>query len=258
MNYLPRNKAKSSHWKKALILALLFGLGALLFSFFGGFIVSAISPIWRAENAVSRALSRSFEYWHSKQVLIDENVSLRNKVTALALERDALALSLSEGHSLSELLGRKHQEGEVIASVLTRPPQSPYDLFIIDAGTKEGLATGSRVSLPGGAVVGIVSDIFPSSAKVKLFTTPGEKTEAVLERGNIPVILVGRGSGNFRVTVPRETVVVVGDRIVSADVHYSLLGVVEDVEVTATDSFKEILARSPANIFAVRLVSASP
>jgi len=258
MNYLLRNRSRTSYWKKVVTLVGLFVVGALLFALLGGTIVSTVSPIWRTENGLVRIFRNSFEYWHKKQTLIDENVSLRERVTALEFEKASLTLSLTQEQTLSTLLGRGRREGEVIASVLTRPPQSPYDLFVIDAGESDGITLGSRVSLPEGPLLGVVSDLFSSSAKVRLFTTVGEKTEAVLERGNVPVTLEGRGAGNFRIKVPRETATVIGDKVISADVNYRLLGIVEDIEVSPTDSFKEILVKSPANIFAVRLVSVSP
>ena len=61
-------------------------------------------------------------------------------------------------------------------------------------------------------------------------------------------------AGNFQIEVPRETVVERGDRVLSADIFLHLVAVVEDVSVEPTDSFKEVLARSPANIFNIRYV----
>ncbi len=258
MNYLPRNKFRYSYWKKISWLFTCFIVLALILSLFGGKVVSVVSPVWRGEHFLSRFLGPTLEYWRGKQALVDENISLREKVTALEFEKSTLTLALNQEHSLEALLGRLPQPGEVIASVLTRPPQSPYDLFIIDAGERDGIAVGAQAGLPEGPLLGTISDVFASSAKVKLFSSAGEKTEAVLERGNTPVILEGRGGGAFRVKVPRETPAVIGDRIISADTSYRLLGVIEDISVSSTDSFKEISARSPANIFDVRLISVSP
>ena len=142
--------------------------------------------------------------------------------------------------------------------MLTRPPQSPYDLIITDAGEHEHVVIGSRVRLLEGSEIGVVSEVESHFSRVKLFSTSGEKTNAVLERSQIPVVLEGVGGGNFRISVPRDVAVVVGDRILSSALDASLLAVVADIKVTATDSFKEVLARSPANIFSIRFVSISP
>lgn len=258
MKYLPKSRLRRPNSRKAVILLILFVVLAGLFSFLDTAIVSALSPIWKAENFVSRSVRISMESWRSKQALIRENASLEERITSLELEAATLALSLEREEALFALLGRETQRQGVIAAVLTRPPQSPYDLIVIDAGARDTIALGATVSLPEGPILGVVSDLFETSAKVKLFTTAGEKTEAVLERHNIPVMLEGRGGGNFRIIVSRETEVQVGDRIISPDLSYSLMAVVEEIEVEATDSFKEVLAKSPANIFTVRLVSVTP
>jgi cell shape-determining protein MreC len=255
MNYLPRNRQRTSYGKPLIVVVAVFILGAGFFSLFGGPLVSLLSPVWRGENAVGRFFVMIGEHVATRGTLVDENLRLKERITSLELQVTTLNLTLSQERSLAELLGRERKAKEVIAAVLTRPPQSPYDLVVIDAGESDGLTVGARVRLPEGPILGTVSDLFPHSAKVKLFTTAGEKTDAILERGNIPVVLEGRGGGNFRIIVPRETVVETGDRVISPDIGYSLLGVVEGVDVEATDSFKEILVKSPANIFSVRLVT---
>lgn len=254
MNYLQRSR-RTSYGKYLVVLAGIFVAGWAFFSLAGGFIVSAAAPLWQSEFFAAKLARQVVEGVKFHSALVSENIALKDKVSSLELELTAANLSLSQRETLSNLLGRERKESEIIASVLTRPPQSPYDLFIIDAGEKDDVKLGSRVSLPEGPVVGTVADLFPSSAKVKLFSTAGEKTEAVLERGNIPVVLEGRGAGSFRIEVPRETAAVPGDRILSGESGSSLIAVVEGVEADPTDSFKEILARSPANIFSVRLVS---
>lgn len=214
-----------------------------------------ITPLWHGENFVARFINRTGEYFSSHESLVDENLRLRDEVASLSLQISSLNLSLSQEEAFKTLLGRLRKEHEIVATVLTHPPQSPYDLFIIDAGQKDGLKIGSLVKLPEGPILGEVVDLFSDTAKVKLFSTAGEKHEAVLERANVPVVLEGRGGGSFRIIVPRETWVEIGDRVVSADSSYSLLGVVEDIEVAPTDAFKNVLVRGPANIFSVRLVS---
>ncbi len=257
MNYLPRSKSKHSYWKKALVLLGIFVALAFFFSLLGGRMVSVLTPVWQGENIASRVVRNTFEYFHTHGSLARENTRQKDRIASLELELSAANLALSEQETFSALLGREKRGGEVIASVLTRPPQSLYDLFLIDAGEKDGVALGAKVSLPEGPLLGTVSEVFPGSAKVRLFSSAGEKEEAVLERGNIPVTMEGQGGGFFRIIVPRETPAEVGDRVVSSDTSYGLVGVVEAIESGPTDSFKVILAKGPANVFSVRLVSVS-
>lgn len=255
MNYLPRNRHKKNYSGKIFFILALFVAGAVLFSLFDNLLIKAVSPLWRAENGFSRSLGKSIDFFQSRQTLIRENASLKERLTSAELELSELALKRDEVATLESLLGRTVNRQSTAATVLTRPPQSPYDLVVIDAGLHDAISVGARVTLPEGPEVGVVSEVFPTFSKVKLFSTSGEKTEAVLERHQVPVELEGIGAGNFKIIVPRETEVVVGDRVLSATLNSSLVAVVEDIKVSPTDAFKEILAKSPINIFSIRFVS---
>ena len=257
MNYLLRSK-RTPYGTRIVQIVAVFLAGFLLFTFLKGPLVSLISPLWRGENILTRSAGNFFQYWRTKGGLISENESLKNKVSSLTLQVSALDASLAGRQSLETLFNRKLSQNEVVASVLTRPPQSPYDLFVIDAGASDGVKVGDKVKLPEGALLGTVSDVFTHSAKVKLFTSAGVKTPGILERGGIPVELLGRGAGNFRVEVPRETSVMPGDKILSAEANATLVGIVEGVEAKPTDAFKTVLAASPASIFTIRFVTVSP
>lgn len=258
MNYLPRNRIRRSYTKPILITLGIFFIGWMFFSFLNGAVVAVISPLWQAENSFSQVFKKGLEHWQSRTELVSENLFLKKRVASLELEVDSLGLSLEQERAFYGLLGRSQVVGEVVASVITRPPQSPYDIIFVDAGSSDGVAVGFRVNLPEGPALGLVTEVFASNARVELFSTAGKKRDAVLERGSVPVVLEGRGGGNFRLRIPREVEVEVGDRIVTGDALYSLLAVVESVSVFSTDSFKEVLARSPLNIFSLRLVSITP
>lgn len=255
MNYLPKNRHKKNFSRKIIFIIGLFIAGAIVSSFFDNLLIKIASPLWHAENGFSRSLGKSVDFFRSRQTLIRENTALKDRVSSLEFEVSQLSLKRDEVDNLTSLLGRTVRRESIAASVLTHPPQSPYDLIVIDAGLYDGILIGARVTLPEGPEMGVVSEVFPTFSKVKLFSTGGEKTSAVLERHQMPVELEGMGGGNFKVVVPRETEVVVGDRILSASLSSSLVAVVEDVKVTPTDAFKEILAKSPANIFSIRYVS---
>ena len=198
-------------------------------SFFNTAIISIVSPIWKVKNVMTTG----------------------NEVLSISKEQ-------TQENILLELVGRKQKSNMVVAAVLTHPPQTPYDVIIIDAGSNESITIGSEVSLPEGPILGVVSEVFSKRAKVKLFSASGEETNAILERNNVPIILVGTGGGNFRLTLPRDIAIEKGDRILSPDITSRLLATVGEVSVRPTDSFKEVLAKGPTNIFALRFVFITP
>ena len=207
----------------------------MIFAIFDAAIISLIAPVWRTENVVIRALN-------PEDTLVEENTMLREKIFSL------------EAELVSIQTGRRPESNIITAAVLTHPPQTPYDSIIIDAGLNESIGLDSEVYLPDGSAFGLVSEVFSKRARVKLFSTAGEETNAVLERGNVPVVLVGSGGGNFKIILPRDVVVEVGDKILNPYTDARLLAVVEEVVIGSTDSFQEVLARSPANIFTLRFV----
>lgn len=232
--------------------------GAVVFSLLDMTVVSLASPVWRAENVIIRNFRNGATFVSSQKALIEENTRLKERLSSLELDFLTISKERIQENTLLELVGRRREPNMVVAAVLTRPPQTPYDVIIIDAGFNESVMAGSKVSLPEGPALGIVSEVFSQSAKVKLFSASGEETNAVLERNEVPVTLVGTGGGNFRVTLPRDIAAEKGDRILSADMTSRLLAVVEEISVRPTDSFKEVLANSPTNIFSIRFVFVIP
>lgn len=258
MKYLPRNRARSGYGRKTLFLFLVFLAGVLFFSFFDNLTTKVVVPLWRGENRVSRSFLNTVNFFKTQKTLREENIVLKERMASLELELSALYPVRFESEKLLSLLGRQSEKKGVTVAVLTHPPQSPYDLIVVDAGERDGLAVGSRVYLPEGPEVGVVAQVFPSFARVKLLSTAGEKTSAVLERFDIPVELEGRGGGNFKIILPRETAIEVGDRILSSSLESYLVAIVEEIRLEPTDSFMEVLAKSPTNIFRVRYLNVRP
>lgn len=258
MNYLPKNRFKNSYFKRIIALIVIFLSGTVLFSIFDSTLISSLSPLWKAENVVSRNMRDGVAFFRSQKALIDENAALKEKLSSLETEIMSLSKDRDERDTLLGLLGQRQNSKILVASVLAHPPQTLYDTIIIDLGSDNSVSLDSEVFLPEGPILGRVSEVFRKHAKVKLFSTALEETSAVLERGSVPVILVGVGAGNFKITIPRNVEVKSGDRILSADIFSRLLAVVGEVSVSSTDSFKEVLANAPINIFALRFVFVMP
>lgn len=257
-SFLPKNRFRYLHTKKVFLVVGIFLVSTLFFSFFNSSVISVSASVWKAGGIFSRSFQSWAGYVSNQGKLIEENASLRERVSSLELENISLALRLASIDETLKLLGRSSDSRAVLASVLTHPPQSLYDIIVIDAGAKENLSVGQSVSLPEGPLLGLVSEVFQNSAKVKLFSSSGEVTDAILERNNLPVTLEGRGGGNFKILLPRAVEVERGDKIYSTSVYSELLATVDDVSVKPTDAFKEIMAISPINIFSFRFVLVKP
>ena len=258
VNYQPRNRSRYQYFRKILILLVIFIFGAFIFSFFDAIVIAVVSPVWKVDNAITRSLKNGITFFNSQKALTEENIMLKEKLSSLQIEILSLSNDKSQKDILLELLGRRQNSEMLIATVLTRPPQTPYDVIIIDVGSDNSLVIGSEVFLPEGPVIGSVSEVFSKKARVELFSSANKETNAILERNNIPVTLVGAGAGNFKLILPRNIAVESGDRILSTDISLHLMAVVGEISIRSTDSFKEVLAKSPENIFAIRFVFVKP
>lgn len=255
-NYLQRNKRRSN--KKYFVTGVLvFIFGAIAFSLLDGALVAAVSPVWKAENAVTKRVKNSFSFLRAKSSLIAENESLKLRVAELEAANLNGRAALEREERLFETLGRLPSDS-ILAGVLSRPPQTAYDVLIADAGEADGVSAGQVVFVPQGGIIGEVEEVFRDNSKIKLYTSSGEKVNAVLERGDIPVIMEGNGGGNFKIILPREITAEPGDRVLSPYFSGELIAVIESVTVKPTDSFKEVLAGAPANMQMIRFVNIRP
>ncbi|MHB0978047.1 MAG: rod shape-determining protein MreC [Minisyncoccota bacterium] len=257
-NFLQRNRHQVSYKKRILVVVLIFVFGALFFSFSRGLMVNIFSPLWKGENAVAVGFRNLATFFKSKNSLIEENQILRDKLASSELANISLQTIGDAENSLLTNFGRVSPNKFITAAVLVHPPQTPYDSLIIDAGAVDGVSLDAEVSLPEGPKIGTVTEVFSRSSRAKLYSSNGEETNAVLERSEVPVTLVGRGGGNFEIALPRDVAVEIGDKILSANLASTVIGIVGDVEMKPTDSFKKVIVRSVANVYTLRFVVLVP
>jgi cell shape-determining protein MreC len=176
--------------------------------------------------------------------------------TAALADRDAL---YSQNLALKNLLGRPQTGGRVLGAVLLRPPGTPYDTLIIDAGIKDGLAVGNTVFAGGTAAIGEVSDVYAGTARVILFSAPGRTYQAqVSPRATsgsvIPVSLEGQGAGSFTGQVPAGSAIAEGDAVTIPGIGNEFLGSISHVAVADGSSFETLYVRMPVSIFSLQYV----
>lgn len=252
-NFLPRNRRTSGRRRQLAFISVILVLALVGFSLFGKSLAWAFAPLWHSNLYVRTGLENLVGSLRTKDALIAENEALKEKLAS----DDELIISLRAiAESRNELLksfGREPMH-MLPGSVLVHPPETPYDILIVDAGDNLGIKPASLVYTPEGSEIGTVSDVFSKTSRVKLYSTAGERSDAVLERGGAAIVLVGRGGGNMSFTIARDIPVSVGDRVLSPRLESSLVGVVGDIEVTPTDSEKTVLVRSPINPNSQRFV----
>lgn len=203
----------------------------------------------RLESGLASRVGLFAELLQSKRSLALENAALRQKnaeQSNLAAANKALE---KENTDLKFLLGRTNSTNRILASVLSKPDVSPYDTLIIDVGTNDGVHVGDKVVADGDFVVGFVSNVYPSTAQVTFYSSPGQKTQVLIGDAGIGATAEGRGANNFAAQLPRDIKIAKGDIVTLASFNTQVFAVVKDITSNSTDAFQTILFNNPVNIF---------
>ena len=153
-----------------------------------------------------------------------------------------------------------------VSTSVTSPPGGPFaHTLAIDAGSSSGVRLNSPV-VSGDGLVGIVSNVFPHTAKVTLLTDPDSFTSArdidTQVRG---MVHTGPGGTLILDQVRKELRVKEGDKLVTAGTHnaqypdlypYGIpIGTVTSVSATDTATFLQVQVQPFANLGALESVA---
>lgn len=217
-----RNTVLSSARVSWGVFALAFALLVLLFRLFAPDVFwYAVMPLFRTSDAIAQrsrialnALGDTSTLALRNEALVAENAALTNDNRAL-VERNAALLALA-GSSASS---RSNAQG-VVAGVVARPPESPYDTLVLAAGADEGVMLGQEAFAvpagrqgPGGVPLGVVSSVTAHFSRVTLFSTPGVTTAGWVGQAHTALSIVGGGGGTMNASVSHSSGVAVGDTV---------------------------------------------
>lgn len=266
MSYLLDRKAKRKKITAVIFAAFLF---IVIFIFrievWSGLSYTAgavFSPILRGGNGFLGGVKNLGAYFISKRSLLEANQELQSRLNSQEVSMLNYGVLAAENENLKEILGRKKENGVfIMAAVLAKPNQSAYDTLLIDAGSLEGISSGALVFALGDVPIGRVGEVYPNSAKVVLFSSAGERTPAVVYQSapegakkNVFYDLVGRGGGNFEMTLPRDISLAKGDQVVLPGIYPYVVAIVESLISEPRDPFNRVLMVSPVNMQDINFV----
>ncbi len=217
------------------------------------FLWRIVSPILSTRDTAALAQAGFFAQFGNLTNLIEENARLRQELastSALLLDRHFL---YQENADLKQRLGRSAEGTVVLATVLLRPPAVPYGVLMIDVGKNAAVTEGMLVAAAGSAYIGRVTQVYDTTARITLFSAPGQTHEALL-RGSIPLALEGEGSGSMRGELPVGIPVAVGDPVLLPGIMPTFLAVVTAVMHEEGQSFQSVYLTLPVNPLELRFV----
>lgn len=259
MSYLQDRKKNNIKIRNVVIVVVvLFALLYFRASVFGGLSIVAnkvFKPVIKIGNNIGSNFNNVETLLSSKEDLHKENINLKQELLEIKTRTADYAVILDENNKLKEALGRKTSTANFLAgAILSKPNKSAYDTILVDLGEDQGILVGDLVFALGNIPVGKISEVFSDSAKVTLFSTSGEKTEVVINGKDTFMQLVGRGGGNFEMTLPREFELSEGTEVTLPGINSYLLAKVVTIISDPRDSYKKALLVSPVNIQELKFV----
>ena len=163
------------------------------------------APAFRVSDALAEKSTTLFAGFHTAGTLAHENERLVAENRVVTLQNEMLIEKLT---TIAQLPRGPH---DIVAGVVARPPESPYDTLVLAAGSTSGVIPGMEVLGVGEVPLGIVSSVLSDFSRVTLFSAPGVSTSGSVGRGKLPIILIGRGGGALNASVSHATELTVGD-----------------------------------------------
>jgi cell shape-determining protein MreC len=247
MSYLLDRKIQRNKFFKitavVFLLMLLFYFRSGIFKSFAYASQMIFRPVFLLGNNVGSKLDNLGSYFSFKNSLFLQNEELKTK-----LNENELRMS-----NYKEVLGRNTENKNfILSAILAKPNRSIYDTLVIDAGSLNEVKIGDLVFALGNIPIGRVSEIFPNSSKVVLFSSPREKTQAIINDSFLEI--TGRGGGNFEIILPRDFKLEKGTPVLMPGMDSYVLAVAETIISDPRNPFTEALLVSPVNIQELKFV----
>lgn len=190
----------------------------------------------------------------SKHELEAENRALREENARLAIRAALYNELAAERDRLFERFGREPSASGVLARVIAAPSRSPYDVFLVDAGSADGVAEGDEAWFDTTLMLGTVESMSPHAARVRLFSSPGVESAVSVGTSTALFVATGLGGGVFELRIPKDISIEVGDALLLPGEGHGALGFVREVVAHDADSFQTVRAALSVNLFETREV----
>ena len=243
-----RRKTKKTWFFVFAVFTLLGATNADVRNFTVKTIIGAVNPFFKFSRFAAEKKDNIFFLFKNKQSLDEELNYLREKNIELENEIILLESAKKENEELKIMLSRPEKKSYILGSIIFRPPQSPYDMIVVDTGSDNGVKQGMSAVAYGSVLIGHVAEVFPNTSKIKLVSYPGEETNLIMENAKISAIGLGLGGGNIEVKIPSSVKINSGDKINTEGTSYYLLGMADKIEADALNPFQKIIFRMPVNL----------
>lgn len=241
------SQKKKPFFKRPIVKLVLIALGiAVLWLGGRGMIKQIIVPPVYSDVVSNALLSRSS--------LIKKVTELETTIAGYQAQILELELLRNENEKLKAEFERNAADPGILAHVMSVPGRTFHDTFVIDAGREMGITEGSTVFAFNTIALGTISEVSERTATVELFSAPSRQTSGTVAGSELAVTLIGRGSGEYEVRMPRDIHFDIGEIVSYQSTHPAALAQIEKIVGDPRDPFQRLLAKTPINLQTLKWV----
>jgi hypothetical protein len=251
-SYLRSDKKRNvSHYviPIAIVFAVLYG---------GSEIVAKVSslvtfPFYAVRHYMEESTATVPVFFRSRLALDTELKTLKQEIAERKGHDATLAYLITENTELRNML-HSSSTPRIMAGVISRPPETPYDTMLIDRGSNDGIVENAPVYFSAGQAIGYVQSVFPDSAHVTLFSSPGVESTVYVFGPNIFTTAYGEGGGIIRLSVPQGIKISTDNIVILPSLEQGVLGKIDDIQSIPTEPEQHAYMTFDASLQSIRLV----
>lgn len=183
-----------------------------------------VTPVQKLFTNVGNGVSDFFGYFSDIDKLKGEIKALKKENSQLKEDLNKSEISSRENEELRKLLSLKKAYPELeleAAQIIARDPSNWYNTFTIDKGVVDGINVNQPVISVDRTLVGRISEVGTTWARVITINDPGHSAGAEIVRSGEYGIVEGESSadegGNCRLSfVSKNANIIVGDKVVTS------------------------------------------
>lgn len=225
----PRSSKRRRVIQVAVAAALVIGVGVLLPRLFHGVAAMVLYPVHAMNLWLEESSSLVPSFFRDRRDLVAEIERLENELLVAGRLDVTQQRLFDENRRLRALLDAETTD-RVLASVIARPNELPFDILQIDRGTNAGIEVGAPVFVGSDVVIGLVVHTASNYSFVELVTTPGFEATAFISGPDVVATIEGYGGGVARVRVPQGIPLAVGNLVYLPSVEPGVYGRISHVE----------------------------
>jgi cell shape-determining protein MreC len=243
MTYL-RPSSIRDHSSRKIKIAYGTLAGIILFGFlFNQLAFWVGGPFWSMREMVYSRLVPIVSYFKSNSSLQNENNDLKKQLDEKNAEIIISKNQVDLYKQLDSYIAMKDvSANEAVVRVVSRPPQTPFDVLVIETND-DGIKAGQKV-LFAGVPAGTIESKTGSHAKIFLFSNPASSFRVLVGANKIEADAKGKSQGNIYLTVPKSVEVKNGDIVYLAEGSMPI-GTVSEVDNNTSTSFIDVYVKMP-------------